>query len=54
MQSSEKDIDVKQIVQAALSIAAKRRETLLQLKQALEAEDVAKAIKLAKELCGLS
>jgi len=53
MQQSEKDIDVKPIIQAALAIAARRRDTLLQLKQALEAEDVAKVIKLAKELCGL-
>jgi hypothetical protein len=54
MESSEKAIDVKQVVTAALAVAAKRRELMLELRRALQAEDVGKVISLAKELCGLT
>ena len=53
MDSSKEQLDIKHVVQAALAIASRRREILLRLRKALEANDVAEAIKLAKELCGL-
>lgn len=54
MDLERKEIDISHIVSAALAIAAKRREVLLRLREALQANDVAKAITLAKELCGLN
>jgi len=54
MDQSRKEVDLKRVVEAAINIAARRREILLQLRRALESNDVAEAIKLAKELCGLN
>lgn len=54
MDSSKGQLDFRHLVQAALTIAARRREILLRLRKALEANDVQEAIKLAKELCGLN
>lgn len=53
MDRSKNQTDIGSIMRAALAIAAKRRSVLLRLREALEKEDVAEAIKLAKELCGL-
>ena len=41
------------VLDAALEIARRRRDTLAQLRAALEAGDHEQAITLAKELCGL-
>lgn len=41
------------LVNAALQIAAKRRETLRRLRAALVNSDTAAALKYARELCGL-
>jgi len=41
------------VVEAALEIAARRRDTQLKLKSALEAGDDAEALRLAKQLCGV-
>jgi hypothetical protein len=49
----EPQLDIKKIVQIALSVSERRKEVLLRLREALEANDVAKVITLAKELCGL-
>jgi len=54
MDRSKEQLDIKHLIQAALTIAARRREILLRLKKALEANDVSEAIRLAKELCGLN
>lgn len=54
MDRSERKVEIKQIVHAALTIAARRREILLRLRKALETDNVEEAIKLAKELCGLN
>jgi len=53
MDCSKKEVEIKQIVQAALTIASRRREILLRLRKALEKNNVQEAIKLAKELCGI-
>jgi hypothetical protein len=53
MDHSSKKIDVEHIIRAAMSIAARRRETLLRLREALKQHNDSEAIKLAKELCGL-
>jgi hypothetical protein len=42
------------VLEAALEIAQRRRDTLAQLRAALEAGDQERAITLAKELCGLA
>ncbi len=54
MDHTEKQVEIKQILHAALTIAARRREILLRLRKALEKNNVEEAIKLAKELCGLN
>ncbi len=54
MDSQQKEIDIEHIVRVALTIAAKRRELLLHLRKALDEDDTAKVITLAKELCGLN
>jgi hypothetical protein len=41
------------LIDTALEIAARRRETLARLREALKAGDDAKALRLAAELCGL-
>jgi hypothetical protein len=48
-----KDAKLSGLVDIALAIAARRRHTLAQLKGALEAGNDAKALQLAKELCGI-
>ena len=53
MDRSKNETGIGDIMRAALAIAAKRRGILLRLRQALQNEDVAETIKLAKELCGL-
>lgn len=42
------------VLDAALEIALRRRDTLAQLRAALEAGNQERAIALAKELCGLA
>jgi hypothetical protein len=42
------------VLDAALEIARRRRDTLAQLRAALEAGNQEQAITLAKELCGLT
>jgi hypothetical protein len=54
MDRSEKGSEIKHILRAASTIAARRREILLRLQAALKADDFAEAIRLAKELCGLN
>lgn len=41
------------VVEAALEIARERRETLAQLRAALEKGENEKALRLARRLCGL-
>ena len=53
MTRSNKEIDIERLIQAALAVAHRRRELLVRLRSALEANEVEKAITLAKELCGL-
>ena len=53
MDRSNTESEVKHIVRAATAIAARRKELLLRLRAALKESDLAEAIKLAKELCGL-
>ena len=53
MDSQQQEMDIEHIVEVAIRIAARRKELLLRLRQALEASDTEKAITLAKELCGL-
>jgi hypothetical protein len=53
MDHREDEINIREAIQVALSIAARRQEILLSLREALKADDVARAIKLAKELCGI-
>jgi hypothetical protein len=47
------DAKLSGLVDIALAIATRRRQTLAQLKAALEAGNDAKALQLAKELCGI-
>jgi len=42
------------ILDVALEIARKRRETLERMRAALLADDTVEAVELAKELCGLA
>jgi hypothetical protein len=44
---------VQGLVDAALEIARKRKETLTDLRKALEVNDSEGALKLARKLCGL-
>lgn len=53
MDRSNTESEVKHIARAAIAIAARRKELLLRLRAALKESDLAEAIKLAKELCGL-
>ena len=46
--------DLSGVLDAALEIARRRRDTLAQLRAALEAGNQEQAITLAKELCGLN
>ena len=48
------DPAVEELVNAALEISRKRRDTLAGLRTALEREDAAEALRLAKQLCGLT
>ena len=41
------------ILEAALKVATNRRAILIRLREALQNDNVAEAIKLAKELCGI-
>ncbi len=41
------------LIDAALEIATRRRETLVRLREALKAGDNANALRLAEALCGL-
>lgn len=41
------------LVEVALEIARRRRETLVRLRRALETGSEGEALKLARELCGL-
>jgi hypothetical protein len=47
-------VDLDGVLDAALEIARRRRDTLAQLRAALEAGNQEQAITLAKELCGLT
>ena len=49
-----KDPSLTGLLDVALAIAAKRRDTLLRLRAALEQGDDVEALKLARELCGLN
>jgi len=42
------------VIEAALEIAEKRRETLRRLREALKAKDVIEVFRAAEELCGFS
>lgn len=42
------------LIDAALEIAERRRETLRRLREALKAKDVIEVFRAAEELCGLS
>jgi hypothetical protein len=53
MTRTNKEIDTERLIQAALAVAHRRRELLMRLRSALQANEVEKAITLAKELCGL-
>jgi hypothetical protein len=48
-----KEEETRDIIRAAIAIAAKRRVIFMRLRQALQNNEPAEAIKLAKELCGV-
>ncbi|HLY62880.1 MAG TPA: hypothetical protein VKV95_19210 [Terriglobia bacterium] len=50
---TEADPSLNGLVEVALEIASRRRETLKQLRAALESGNNSEALNLAKELCGL-
>jgi hypothetical protein len=47
------DCSFKGLVDAAIEIAQRRRETLRRLRQALETSEDAEALNVARELCGM-
>lgn len=47
------DPKLKGLLEAALEISSKRRNTLVRLRAALEQGDDVEALNLARELCGL-
>ena len=53
MKSLTNDRSFKGLLDAAIEIAQKRRETLRRLRQALESSQDAEALNVARELCGL-
>jgi hypothetical protein len=49
----QEDAVMKDLLDAALEIAQKRRDTLARLRAAVEAQDKAQTFSIARELCGL-
>lgn len=47
-------VGMPELVERALEISAKRRETLERLRAALEQSDDIKALQIARELCGVT
>lgn len=52
--NSETKHTLDDLIDAALEIAERRRETLCRLREALRAKDVSEVFRAAEELCGIS
>lgn len=48
------DPTLKELVNEALEISRRRRDTLADLRTALQQEDDAEALRLARQLCGIT